>query len=61
MDYGLNENEWIYDKTEVMLTDGVMMELETNSRGMIKILIYDQYFLLGISGVDHLRLSINST
>ena len=32
MDYGLNENEWIYDKTEVMLTDGVMMELETNSR-----------------------------
>ena len=32
MDYGLNENEWSYDKTEVMLTDGVMMELETNSR-----------------------------
>ena len=24
---------------------------------MIKILIYDQYFLLGISGVDHLSLS----
>ena len=24
---------------------------------MIKILIYNQYFLLGISGVDHLSLS----
>ena len=24
---------------------------------MIKILIYNQYFLLGISGIDHLRLS----
>ena len=24
---------------------------------MIKILIYDQYFLLGISGADHLSLS----
>ena len=27
------------------------------NRGMIKILIYNQYFLLGISGVDHLSLS----
>ena len=32
MDYGLKENEWNYDKTEVMLIDDVMMELETNSR-----------------------------
>ena len=24
---------------------------------MVKILIYNQYFFLGISGVDHLRLS----
>ena len=37
------------------------MELEcyeiNNRTEMIKILIYNQYFLLGISGVDHLRLS----
>ena len=47
-------------KAEVMLIDDVMMELETNSRGMIKILIYNQYFLLDISGVDHLSLSAYS-
>ena len=32
MDYGLKENEWNYDKTEAMLIDDVMMELETSSR-----------------------------
>ena len=33
-------------KAEVMLIDDVMMEPETNSRTeMIKILIYNQYFL----------------
>ena len=51
----MNEN---MTKAKVMLIDGVMMELEINNRtGMIKILIYNQYFLLDISGVDPLRLS----
>ena len=57
------ENERCYDKSrgDVRFNDDVMMEFECyeiNKRTeMIKILIYNQYFLLGISGVDHIRLS----